>query len=394
METSKIKPASNNRFPFALAFTLTLSLLPVLAFQNCGPGFNANKSSLLLPVVSTEICFASGADACLINKNSWAQSDRFSNSLSVTELAELQRLPANLRTWAIDGQLRSTSFIIFNALDGSILQAKPDGSWRYRFDEPNGQTNMGQIMSFFWANHTVEYARNNLGLFYAENKNIKIVVDDSLFGWTPQKNQIHLTKTQGGTSMSLDASILIYFLGLANLDYATQGRIHVSTTTKNVACPSSQNANCCSSISGCSRALASGQADYLVGMIFQQHPAVAEDWGQSESGQVLCNSERSRNLAQLQDLTVAQAFEICQGTGESGNIYSLGAMYASLWWSLRNSAGISANEVDRLYMLHLSLLDGDDDFVSVKDKILSLDQLHFGSRYRDRILIEFSKRGL
>ncbi|MCB0361638.1 MAG: hypothetical protein KDD35_02900, partial [Bdellovibrionales bacterium] len=70
-------------------------------------------------------------------------------------------------------------------------------------------------------------------------------------------------------------------------------------------------------------------------------------------------------------------------------------VYASVWWEVRKSVGLAgAPHIDTLYMEHLALLDGKDDFNSALSKIKSVDTRLFGSRYYKEFVNQFRSRGI
>jgi hypothetical protein len=310
----------------------------------------------------------------------------------MASLAQMQTLAVSINQFTDSNRLTNSSFTVFsrsNPLD--ILQIDPNVSWRFSINETNGLDKVGQVMSFYWANHAAKTALDNTGLFFASNKSIKIVINDSISGWAPRANQIHLSMARELQSQALDASVLLYHLAMANLDYATEGRVHVFSEPKHRICGSVGNFDCCLSSAGCSRAIASGQADYFVAMNFPDSPAFADGWTNNNSGKSICNSEAHRNLNQLMEMTFSEAYELCAESEQQGSIYAMGAVYSSLWWSIRNQVE-DRSKIDQLYMMHLREITGDDDFASVRDKIIALDTEQFDGQFSELVLGEFRKR--
>ncbi len=370
--------------------------LLVLTFQNCGKPFQSKTSSELsstsLEPVLIDNCLDTDVDACVFNKNFVAQTKQSAIGRTPAQLEGEQKLAIQIGHLTENDQLKNNSFQVFQSGLTQSLGAKPDGSWRYRFTESDGSAKVGQVMSFYWANFAMENAIATTGKFYAAESKIKIITDDTLFGWAPSNNQIHLLKKSSGNSMAMDASTLVYFLGWANLDYATKGEISVISNSNHLVCGSDGRMDCCKSEMGCSRALASGQADYFVAMTFPDAPALGESWADSAQGQFVCQSAYVRHPDSFTAVSAQESFNLCGS--EKGSIYSMGALYSSIWWSVRVANGSNANEVDRLFMRHLEKLTGDDDFVTVQAKILTLDQALNGGKYVAKFKAEFKRRGL
>lgn len=377
-----------------IAALLTGILGLVLFYQNCGKNFVVNdlSSSVAIFQGSTNPnCLNDGtSDACLFLKNMVSQSDSPQRSQSAANIEALQTYAVSLNGMISGSQLTNTSFSSYQKGASTPLAKDPSQKWNFRYSDALGKIKLGQVMSFYWANVAVNQALQSTGVFYAVNRGIKLISNDSVYGWAPSKNQIHLKSATDTSDMALDASLTVYFLGLANLDYATNGRIHQVTKTNHVACDAGAK-DCCQSKVGCSRAIASGAADYLVAMTFPESPAVGDGFSDKVNGKSLCGMTTGRNPQSVAAMTMTQAYALC-GAGQQGNTFVMGSVYASIWFNVRNGAGAVPSEVDRLYMLHLAQLNGDDDFTTAKAKILAIDQSEFGGKYSSRFNQEFSQR--
>lgn len=229
-------------------------------------------------------------------------------------------------------------------------------------------------------------------------KNITVYIDDTFGGWAPAKNSIHLKNDEGGNRMAWSADLAIHFLGLANLYYASGGAIsNLGATTENKHRDCGLKANgCCKTQVGCARAIASGVGDYFAAMIFPTQPTVGETWVNTTAGLGFCG--QSRNLNQAASCTSLVAFNACASTGTSGEVSVMGSIYASIWWKVRTAAGAQnakgASDIDTLFMHHLALLTGGDDFQSALSKIKSVDQRLMNGAYGSLFQTEFAARGL
>ncbi len=385
------------KYDLAIAILLAFS---IICFQNCGKNFQAMRVTGQADSLSVEdldpVCMDGSSDACLYLKSIVAQTRMPAGALTADQMGAAQQLPVSLKDITTDSLLKNQSFIVFEKGSSSPLAADANGKWRYSYSSPQGPSKLEQLMSFYWANFAASNAFLRTGAFYAQDKQIKIITGDSYFGWAPAKNQIHLIGTDA-KKMALDASLVVYFLGLANLDYATGGKINsFSKPNLHVTCGAQQKMDCCSTKNGCSRAIASGQADYFVAMTFPKLSAVADGWSDKIAGHSICNSSLARDPAALpQEITSEQVFSLCSTQSQAGDIHAMGALYSAIWWDVRQSAEEAKSaEVDSLFMMHLKVLDGDDDFISVQSKILAIDRASFAGRYRTAFESAFRRRGL
>lgn len=367
-----------------------------LIYQNCGQGFSAalKGDQTSFSANTKESCFDSEMDACIFNKNIVAQSQVQDPTINLKEMEEFQTLAVDLDSYTNRELLSNSSFTVFSKGQESPLTTTAEGDWKYKLSDKNGLSNIGQVMSFYWANRAVENALEQSGAFFALDKEIKIIIDDEIFGWAPSFNQIHLASNDKGESMALDASLLVYFLGLANLDYASQGQIHrFGKAPQQARCGKNNLRECCSSKNGCISAIASGQADYLVAMTFPEKPATGDGWAKDINGYSICESSSYRNPENFLLVDAQTAFEQCRDLNQEGDAQSLGAMYSSIWWEIRKSA-LNSMEVDKLYMLHLEQLNGDDNFMTALEKIKLIDEALFKGKFSKRFMIAYQKRGL
>lgn len=363
---------------------LALTIGCLFAFENCGKPFSvALLSADWASQASVQPnCLDGTADACVFRKNVVSQSGQALRNNDLGDLSAEQTYAVQLNGWTTNQSLSNGSFTVLAMGAQTPLSADPATQFRIAGTSPAAQSALEQVMAFYWANQTA-YQAAQLGPFAAGNKQILIMTDSSLQGWALRENQIHL-KAAGAANplgMAFDAGTLIYYLGIANLDFATNGAIHSETQANHVSC---QNAgtNCCASASGCSRAIASGQADYLVALMFPDRPQVSDGWSNLPQGAAVCGQTGvTRDPSGVASLTASQAYSLCAGAGQSGNIYAMGLVYAAFWLDLRKAAGADASQVDRLYLEHLALLDGDDDFQTALAKITQLDQTLFSGSH-------------
>ena len=65
-----------------------------------------------------------------------------------------------------------------------------------------------------------------------------------------------------------------------------------------------------------------------------------------------------------------------------------------MWFEIRKASGTQSNEIDRLFLEHLSLLDGNDDFRTAFAKVKTVDARLFGGRHSSKFDNQLSTRGI
>lgn len=241
-----------------------------------------------------------------------------------------------------------------------------------------------QIMAYYWINRAEDYLQNRVDELPVESHRIKVVTDDASTGWRAKDGLILLDGTSGA---SLSAEVLLSLWGQANLYYATNGEIlDFDGDASHTECGQDLR-GCCKTESGCSKALASGIGDYAALLMFPDQPALGETLTNSSQGQTLCGWHR--NMTDLKTVTAGQMYSACSSKGD---VYAMGAIYASIWWQVRAQA--DAQLIDKIFFAHLKTLKGSDDFESAKLKILPLARSMGGAAVENLFLQEFQKRGL
>lgn len=340
--------------------------------------------------VDPECMKKSEFNACLILKNPLhhaAKSD--GEDPESTDISSLQTVGVNLKTK--DGLFLQNDTVSVESANGQ--RAKADGDvWKFPADLNDANDFFGQVMAYFWLNYSVGIAERDSGIFWAVNKNIRVLINDEFSGWSASGNTIHLQKAEGGKLPTHDAGLMVYYLGLANLHYATNGKIAELTNDQDHrSCGSvKKDRHCCKDADGCAMALSSGAADYFVAATFPQAPTLGEAWSNRLSGLQACGL--SRDLNENKDLSVQQAYAACAGQSGEGYIYPMGTVYASIWWEVRKKS--KASEIDRLYQYHLKRLNAADDFLTAYEKILATDRELYSGKYKPLFQEEFARRGL
>jgi len=378
-----------------IAFALLLSA--------CGEGFRANiTESEMMSAGSHNACFRDlNTQACVFRKNPLVEAggEAFLSPIAgQSDLSAYQSYGVGLSGLDASGYLQNASLTIQTG-QGERAQAA-EGYWKFAFKD-DASAKAVQVHTYYWLNRTIEEMIQRAGNIYVNNKLIQVVVNAATTGWTPVQNAIFLERSNSGNQAALDAGLSVHLLGQANLFHATNGLIDdLGLDTSHGDCGLSGGAvfenDCCTTVNGCSRALASGQADYLVALMFPENPTVGETWVNRSSGFRYCNM--SRDLRRHANTTAAQAFAACTPFGASGQIYNMGTLYASIWFEIRKKLSADLPErlkdFDRLYMLHLAQLAGHDNFTTALSKIKQIDAAAFSMTFKPFFEDEYTRRGL
>lgn len=394
-----------NRFISTLLSCGTLfAAVAALLLQSCSP-FSArtldlsSRSLAVLQPATDKIdpnCLSSKAyDACIFRKNPVADQARaFNNEPTASEVASAQIYGVKLTGLDSSGKLKNESIYI-ETMSGKPLNTLSPMRLSIIQDEDRASA---QLMAYYWLNRTIEYVSAVTGQFYAKGKNIRVVVDDTVAGYSSLKNSIHVRRNEEGNEMAWNAELLVHFLGLANLHFATEGEITnygSGSSNKHALCGQGVENGCCKTQDGCAAAIASGAADYLAAIMFPTQPSFGETWTNKLEGLSHCGIPR--DLSRNSNLTADEAYNACEKLEPKslGEVHAMGSVYASVWWEVRKSVGLAgAPHIDTLYMEHLALLDGKDDFNSALSKIKSVDTRLFGSRYYKEFVNQFRSRGI
>jgi hypothetical protein len=359
------------------AFIGVLSLFSIIIFfQNCGKkSFNTKNAAELNTGVFYDECLKqTNNETCLIYKN------------PAVGMQFIQKVPNDQITTIGKLSLPDFDVLNFETNQVQVFQNEP-----IPFSSQNPFP-YAYIHTSYWAKEYSLFIKKIIQKPWAlDQKSVKIYANSPFSGWSPDKNEIHLFFDDFKNQvMALDASVLVYFLSEAQLSYLTSKKIdgyQADTKTyekdphlKN--CKTSKGKllidSCCNSQNGCSKAISSGQADYLTSLFFQTHPAVGDDWGSDLNGFQACGIYRNPELNQK--LTFNQAFEKCSQSNIEGYFPILGAVYASLWWEMRKEADVKEN-IDFLFLAHLESLNFDDTFTSALEKAIEKDRTLFANKY-------------
>ncbi|HRK08527.1 MAG TPA: hypothetical protein PLZ57_12220 [Pseudobdellovibrionaceae bacterium] len=389
-------------------FSATVVL--VFAYQNCtefkadpnaiskviSQGSSGAASADLVPRtdrLDSNCASNSAFDACIFQQNPVAMANGAqlsgTGTVRATELNTRQTYGVKLTSLAGNGKLENATVKV-TSINTPELNGVPNGLKTVYPLAPNSSA-FEQVMAYYWINRTSEYLDARLrGQLPAKGKGVKVVVDDTITGYNPTSNTIHLRQTST-SNVAWSGEILVHLFALANLEHASSGAMRTKSATKNLTCPA-PSLQCCSSVNGCAAALQFGVGDYVAAIMFPNRPLIGETL--VNTGQAATIAGFPRDMTQLRNRTLLDAYNSSGTGGSAGDVGAMGLVYANVWWEVRVAAGTNSHEVDQLFFEHLKLLNGDDDFRTALLKISNADSRLFAGRYTNALVQEFQRRGL
>lgn len=396
------KPSINRKRPSKATFAIA-AITMILGYQNCGEfvvdssklsqfaslGSTGSAGAVLTP--STDkydtSCRTNPAyDACVMLQNPIA---RTGTQLSTTPATRLDQLSTEalygvkLTSLIGNGKLENSTISIDAlksaevATTAASLKVPPGASGSSAFE---------QVNTYYWINRAAEYfdARSS-GALPSKGKNIKVIVDDTVTGFDFAKNTIRLKSSEAG-SVAWSGDIAIHLFGVANLMHANPGGWTSLSAAKHSTC-NAVDKGCCMAAIGCANAIRFGVGEYFAAAMFPDRTRIGEGLVNTGNPQII--SGVARDLASLSTNSAAVTF-----TTASGYAQALGLIYASMWWEIRKSSGTQANEIDRIFLEHLSILDGGDDFRTAMEKAKTVDARLFGGRHSSKFDTQTAARGI
>lgn len=375
------------QFPTKIAIGFSAAFM-VFAFQNCGQfsvdvsksasfaslGATSSAGAVLVPSTdkTDPNCAASGAyDACIYRQNPIVASGNAYYGVKLTSLSGSGRLEnATLSVRSIDG-----SQAVANP---AVLKVAPS---------TNGASFFEQVNTYYWMNRAAEYfdARTN-GALPAKGKGLKVIVDDTITGYEIATKTIRFKRTDAAGAIAWNGDLIVHMFGLANLMVANPSGWSTLSASKHATC-SAVDKGCCTAAVGCANAIRFGVGEYFAASLFPDHTRVGEAIVNTGNPQIIAGV--ARDVASLSSSTAAQVFSTSAGYAEA-----MGLVYASMWWQVRAAAGSDSGEIDRIFLEHLSLIDGTDDFASAISKAKTIDARLYGGRHAAQFDAQLTARGL
>lgn len=370
------------------AIILVAATLPLMiAFQNCGQNLEVSQHPESSTFKRAEECMAgkSTAGACLFQKSPVSQAGK---AVAADYIGGYQSSPVNIDELS-GTYLENNHFQIVTARTSRLPKTS---GFRHYFNPSN--SNLEQVSSYYFTNELRNWLIARGGSAH-QNQGFKVVADSSFSGFIPSKKEVHLERNGVNLPAALDGSIVQHVYGQAYIWAATSGQSHADMSATAKSCNDARGFNspagCCKDANGCTAAIISGAADFMVAAYFgASGTRIGEGWKNDISGLRTCGL--SRDPAAQSKLTRSQAHQACSSRGSSGNITTMGLLYASIWWEARLKASDTL-DFDKLFVRHLTEIRSDDTIATLKTKILSLDSSAFASRHSSNLNAEFTRRG-
>ncbi len=370
----------------------------VITFETPPP--STPPPSTNAPIADANCLTNTDSRICLFDKNPVAQigTALSDDSVNSAELSARQVFSAEING-NYTGKLEN-EFVRVTRFDGVGYDLGPNGAMKVPYSSARAD-DLSQLISYYWYSRIISTMGARLGNLPLLRRKLKIFTNDALSGWSMERSSIHLANRGNRLGEALDASALAYLMGVANADIASSGDLTSNDASSSLqACggqtgPARQKL-CCTSDAGCPRALLSGAAEYFQAIAFSNRPQLGELIANRSEGLRLCGL--SRNIASNAALTRSNAYSACASSNAQGHIRTMGLLFASILWELRQQAFTDGGEsrmleFDRLYIDSLSQLRSNDTILSAKTKLLYVDQTIYGGRFNLKIIDEFARRG-
>ena len=355
--------------------------LTVFLYKNNSDQVPLPANSDLGGVIDPQCSVSSTYDACLFFKNPVFQNNfPFTTVLNFgTNLDSIQTFGVVLDGRINPSKLESTSLRI-GITHGEVAEPSQDpnqGPWKYSYkNDTKGY--IAQLMAYHWLNYQEKKMIELTGVFFAKNKSIyvdalnKNIINNAF--WDGSKIAMGMANSSGSRQheMALSSEIYLHEMGHANIDYATNKAIH-----------GDPNGPACNRIEGCISAINEGQADFHFVLIFPEHTAMGETWANRLAGISL------RDVSKNMNLTMKQAYD--QHIGEE---HDMGAVYASILYSIYINPNVVKSDFEKLFSLHLQKLTSQSRFKQARDILIADNETFFNGKYTEIIRTAFNSRGV
>lgn len=390
------------KLPTQLGLGLAAAMM-VFGYQNCGQfaldagkmgsfaslGATLSAGAKLVPDTDKfdSSCMTNSAyDACVLRQNPIASGATTLTADPVarrSQIANVSLYGVKLTSLTGTGRLENGTISV-GAVDGSQASASP-GSLKVA--PSANSSNFEQANAYYWMNRAAEYfdARTD-GALPAKGKSVKVVVNDTITGYETSSNTIRLKKTDDLGAVAWNGDIAVHMFGIANVMLANPNGWATLSSTKHLTC-NAVDKGCCASNIGCANAIRFGAGEYFAASLFPSRTRVGEAVVNTGNPQIIAGV--ARDVASLSNTTAPQAF-----TSSTGHAQAMGLIYASIWWQVRSAAGTQSADIDRIFLEHLSLVDGTDDFRTALAKAKTVDARLFGGRHSAKFDAQLSARGI
>lgn len=310
-------------------------------------------------------------DACLFYKNPVAQAKApIPSGVSFgRDLSTIQTFGVKLRNLTNPNQLKN-SFIDVYATNG-VRAAPVSGKWNFEYKNDANNHAVAQVMAFYWLNEQAEYMKTNSGAFYAENRGIRVdayrasIVNNAYW----DGSNIVMGRFSAQES-ALSAEIYLHEMGHANLDFATNSRINISSAY-------------CDTAMGCIGAIHEGMADIHSVIMFPEDPTMAQTITNSLAGWT------SRDVRRFNGRNVDYFFSMSQG-----EVHGMGTAYAVILYQIMKDPVMLRVDFEKIFSMHLTRLTSNSDFKSAKTILMNISDTQFSGKYTAVIKRVFEGMGV
>lgn len=354
-----------------------LAVVVGIFFQNCGKfapidlGLDDNN---LLSSLSNNCFESEGESGCIFYKNPMIQGSR--------ELTpeQMDQVPLeSLLGYKIENadesrdQITGTGVKIITSTENAPAEETKSEALRKK---------IAHNMAWYWSGKVADFISQSGGQNLMQSE-LKIIPHAPETGLSSASKTILLRYPPSGLPDAFDASILVHLMGEAFVREGSGSTLKSGLAEQHNSCGQSGEAlyanNCCKNEKGCALAIVAGLSDYLVTRIFPELPAVGEAIARDSNGIKICQLHRNPLTVQL--MSAPAAYGACEKQGQKGEVYSMGAYYASLWYAVNQKASEVSPEreqqLQRLYVKSLSLVSGNDTFESFHQKLKQIDDAEF-----------------
>lgn len=376
----------------------------LISYQNCGQfaadsasfrqfaslGSSPSAGAVLVPdsdKIDANCPTSAAYDACVIRQNPLAMGNQILSANATTRRSQLLSnsiYGVKLTSLGPSGRLENPTLSI-SSLDGSQIPTTA-ANLKAAPGIP-GSSAFEQVNTYYWMNRVAEYfdARTS-GSLPAKNRAIRVIVNDTVTGYEASTNTIRLKMTDATGAVAWSGDIGVHMFGVANAILANPTGWQTLSATNHRTC-NAVDKGCCTTANGCATAIRFGVGEYFAASLFPNRPRIGDAIVNTGNPQIIASV--ARDIASLSSNTAAQVF-----TDSGGNAQALGLIYAAIWWQIRASTGNQSAEIDRIFLEHLSLVGGSDDFRTALTKAKSVDARLFGGRHSPLFDAQLSARGL
>lgn len=319
-------------------------------------------------------CFTNETyDACLFYKNPVAQA-KMPLAAKVSYGADLQTVQTfgvKFRNLPNPNLLRNTSVDVFSSAGSRA--APVNGKWNFAYRTDTAQHAVAQVMAFYWLNEQIDYMKMNSGIFYAENKNIRVDAFSSAVNNNAYWDGANIVMGNfGAQELALSSEVYLHEMGHANLDFATNRQLVIGSSF-------------CATKFGCIGAIHEGMADIHGAIMFPQDPTMAQTVTNTLAGWT------SRDPRNFTERNLDYFFTTLS---QGGEIHGMGTAYSTILWQIFKDPAMNPRDFETLFSMHLPRLTSSSDFRSAKSIWINLSETRFAGKYTTLIRNYFEKMGV